>query len=163
VKRANTEHPALVNAPHRTVGHSVRWAVALTCAVAVLGGCGSSDNETEGSSTQPLASPDLQCDGSPSGSFNPDVDAPTFPDADQAAIEMLRPSQRIYGGDIVQLRSGSHALVVDGRQVLVAHGAEGPEGGYVFSALDWCDEYFDQDGDSFAPPRTEPFVTESAG
>jgi hypothetical protein len=99
-----------------------------------------------GESERPLASPDLQCAGARSGTFEPDDVAPAFADPDEAAVDMLQPSQRRYGGAIVQVRPGVQALVVDDRRVLVAQSGRPFDGigdGYVFGSLHWCEGFFE--------------------
>ena len=141
---------------------SVVCRVGAAIAVVALGACGSSATSSESQATFPSASPDLQCDGEYSGSYEIDADGPISTDPDEPAVSALEPSQREYGGEIVALRSGVHALVVDGRRVLVARSWSWADG-YVLSGIDWCDSYFDQGDGSVDPPHTEAPVPDTAG
>lgn len=128
--------------------------LAIMGALVAVSSCG-------GEAERALASPDLECAGSRSGTSEADVVAPSFSDPDEAAIDMLQPSERRYGGTIVQVRPGVQALVVDDRRVLVAHSGGGLDGGYVFSSLHWCEGFFEDGGGSAEPFRTVPPVTTS--
>lgn len=82
--------------PSLALSTSLRSALRVALAVVAAVCCGDSDDPRSGSVvsdaapvTQPLASPDLQCDGARSGTTEVDADAPVFASADEAAALLL--------------------------------------------------------------------------
>lgn len=158
--------------PSLALSTSLRSALRVTLAVVVAAvGCGDSDDPRSGSVvsdaapvTQPLASPDLQCDGARSGTTEVDADAPVFASADEAAALLLAAPHDRYGGDVISVRPGVQALVVGGHRVLVAHSAATGEGGFVVGSLHWCEDYFWEGPGNpppDVPPSTAPLVEET--
>jgi hypothetical protein len=133
---------------------------ALVCAlaIAVLGtACGDVES--------PLASPDLQCDGEGSGTFEADLD-PTVPGAatsDAALAERLDPFIAQQGrGDVVEVRTAVKAVVIDGRRVFVVEARPAPAGGFWADTMHYCRPYFEVIEPPGGTPATEAPVTTAA-
>lgn len=107
-----------------------------------------------------MVSPDLDCDGARIGRFEPDLDpeTPGAPTADAAIDDVLVGWAAKFDAEVVALRPGVKAMVVDGRNVVVVFARAAPAGGYWADSTDYCLPFMIE-GD-LAVPATVPDVTE---
>lgn len=128
--------------------------IVAACLTVVAASC--ADDEL------PLASPDLQCDGEASGTFEADFD-PTVPGAatsDAALVERLDAFIAHQGrGDAVELRDAVQAVVIDGRRVLVVEARPAPAGGYWADTVHYCEPFFAEVARPGETPATEAPAT----
>lgn len=105
----------------------------------------------------PLASPDLQCDGEASGTIEADLDpsAAGAATADGALDEQLRSIvEHLTRGEIVDVREGVKAVVIDDRRVVVAEAGPAPAGGFQADTMYSCQPYLGLIGRPGATPAT---------
>lgn len=113
------------------------WAAVVGCALSLV---------AVGCSDAPVsASPDLECGGEASGTFEADLD-PSSPGAatpEAALDQQLRAFIELQGsGEIVDVRDGVGAVVVDGHRVLVLEAHPAPAGGFWADTVHYCEPYF---------------------
>ena len=128
------------------------------CVVALglltVAGCG--DDEPPAAVTHP----DLECDGARSGLFEADLDPEGAGVATpEAAIdEVLVNWSRDFDGELVTLRPGVGALLVDGRTVVLVIAHAAPAGGFWADTVHYCQPFGLKEPGS---PITEPLVAAS--
>ncbi len=124
--------------------------VSFVMMVAALNGC--SDDKVSESDT---VSADLQCAGAGSSLFEADLDGPGAETPAAAIAEVLDPYISQFGGEVVEVRPAAHAVVIDGRRVVVVEAHESPTSGFWADTVYACDSYwYTEQG----PPQTEPPV-----
>lgn len=112
-----------------------------------------------------VASPDLECDGAASGTFEADLDptVPGAPSTDAALAQVLGPFVDKQGGQIVDVREAAKAVVIDGRRIFVVQARPAPAGGFWADTVHYCEPYFEMvDGASpstEAPATSRPTIT----
>ncbi len=138
------------------------WLSVVVVGLLAIAGCG--DDEP----TPVAASPDLECDGARSGTFEPDLD-PDVPGAatiDAAIDPVLEGFSNNFDGEVVVLGSHEKAMRVDGRIVFAVTAREAPAGGYWADHVVYCQPFMIErsagDVPNTAPPvaaSTETFVS----
>ena len=131
---------------------SIRRFIGGLCALSVLAvAC---DDER-----RVVASPDLECDGAASGTFEADLDPTVLGAAstDAALDQILEPFVAQRGGAIVEVRDAVKAVVIDDRRVVVARARPAPAGGFWADTVHYCEPYFEMT--EGASPSTEALAT----
>lgn len=108
----------------RHIGHSARVlslrskTVRAACAGVVLAALAVSACGDDGDSGAVVQSPDLECGGERSGTFNPDFDpaSPGEATSDIATEAVVQPFAASHNGQVVVLRSDTKAVEVDGKR-----------------------------------------------
>ncbi len=105
-----------------------------------------------------VRSPDLECGGERSGTFNPDFDpaSPGDATADIAIEAVTQPFAARHSGQVVVLRSDTKAVEVDGKRVLVVVARPAPAGGFWADSVFYCEPFFETGP---VTPQTAPLVT----
>lgn len=131
-----------------------RLVSVVALGLLTVAGCG--DDEPMAA----VAYPDLDCDGARSGTFEADLD----PDSAGAATpgdaidEVLVNWSRDFDGELVTLRSGVGALLVDDRPVVVVMAHPAPAGGFWADTVHYCQPFAMEEPGS---PVTAPLVAAS--
>ena len=119
----------------------------------VTAGCGDGEAAVDG-----RVSPDLDCDGARSGTFEPDLDpdVPGAATANDALDDVLVGWAAKFDGEVITLRPGVKAIVVDGRKVVVAFAREAPAGGYWADSTDYCLPFMVEYTSGYVPLTAPP-------
>jgi hypothetical protein len=119
----------------------------------LISGCGDDTHQAA-----PMVSPDLDCDGAPMGAFEPDLDydIPGAATADEALDDVLVGWAAEFDADVVTLRPGVKAMVVDGRNVVVVFAREAPAGGYWADSTDYCQPFMNASSNGYVPDTAAP-------
>ena len=119
----------------------------------VISGCGDDTHQAA-----PMVSPDLDCDGAAMGAFEPDLDydIPGVATADEALDDVLVGWAAKFDADVVTLRPGVKAMVVDGRNVAVVFAREAPAGGYWADSTHYCQPFMIESTNGYVPDTAAP-------
>jgi len=129
--------------------------VRAACAGVVLAALAVSACGDDGDSGAVVQSPDLECGGERSGTFNPDFDpaSPGEATSDIATEAVVQPFAASHNGQVVVLRSD---MEVDGKRVLVVVARPAPAGGFWADSVFYCEPFFETGP---VTPQTAPDVT----
>ena len=132
--------------------------VRAACIGVVLAALAVSACGDDGDSGAVVQSPDLECGGERSGTFNPDFDpaSPGDATADIAIEAVTQPFAARHSGQVVVLRSDTKAVEVDGKRVLVVVARPAPAGGFWADSVFYCEPFFETGP---VTPQTAPLVT----
>jgi hypothetical protein len=130
--------------------------IGVVLAALAVSACGD-----DGDSGAVVQSPDLECGGERSGTFNPDFDpaSPGDPTSDIAIDAVTQPFAARHGGQVVVLRSDTKAVTVDGKRVLVVVARPAPAGGFWADSVFYCESFMDETSSGADTPKTAPPVT----
>ena len=98
----------------------------------------------------------MECNGSRSGTFEADLGGPGAETPEAAIAQVLDVYVGEFGGQVVAVRPGVQAVLIDGRRVVVVEAHAAPTGGFWADTVYFCHGYWYEDQ---GPPQTAPLAT----